>query len=555
MVQDSILKVMKVSLDEFIPYLVKDYDVESLRAYYNFLGLYDRYSDVIVSRNGGTIFKDNKRTGSLRVESRVGQYNTERTLDEIEGFGSTLISNIPLNFSEVILTEEIRNLIWDTFIEALEDYWDNMKGDVSGDRDVLAPFVPRTPMVFEESGDIPSFDLQELEDKLNYLSSKFMQHPHIINGESLFNSKTEVRRFVNSEGTMILTRDSYFFLKISAQTVADDGMVLRNYKRYAVMDIKELPNFETLEKDLEQLVQELESLRKAPVEKGSTRPLLASPECSGVMFHEMLGHRFEAHRIQEDTDWDTFEESLGQKRIPDFITITDDPTLSHYNGQTLFGHYRADDEGVPPKRTILIENGEVKEYLMTRSPVETLFDSNGHARLDEDSSECDIPVARMGNLIIESTEEHSLEEMRGMLIEDCLKLGLKYGYLTLTTRGAYTYNEEEATWQESFILAYRLYAQEVKCKDCEKVHKPGDIELIRGIQLFNSPLVSLFNVRAMSKEKGLGPGYCGAESGCVPVSELAPWVYFNMLETQSIIDGNNQSDLKVPNPIPKKCQT
>ena len=69
---------------------------------------------------------------------------------------------------------------------------------------------------------------------------------------------------------------------------------------------------------------------------------------------------------------------------------------------SLNGEYRYDDQGVAAQRTLLVESGVLRSFLLSRAPVAGFAKSNGHGR----SSPGRDPVARMANLVVQS--KHTL---------------------------------------------------------------------------------------------------------------------------------------------------
>jgi TldD protein len=76
----------------------------------------------------------------------------------------------------------------------------------------------------------------------------------------------------------------------------------------------------------------------------------------GVLFHEACGHCLEADFINKGAS--AYGGLVGQRVAPEFLSAYDDGTLPGRRGS-----YRFDDEGTPSQRTVLIENGILREYL------------------------------------------------------------------------------------------------------------------------------------------------------------------------------------------------
>src|SRR5205814_1047286 len=82
-----------------------------------------------------------------------------------------------------------------------------------------------------------------------------------------------------------------------------------------------------------------------------------------------IGHRIEGHRQKDEAEGQTFTKSVGEKILPEFLSVTFDPTLRKVGGVDLNGWYEYDDEGVPGKPVKAVENGILRSFLMSRSPV------------------------------------------------------------------------------------------------------------------------------------------------------------------------------------------
>ncbi|MCH7663189.1 MAG: hypothetical protein IH859_04880 [Chloroflexi bacterium] len=65
----------------------------------------------------------------------------------------------------------------------------------------------------------------------------------------------------------------------------------------------------------------------------------------------------EGHRQRDEFEGQTFARKLGEKILPDFISILDDPTRPDLGGQPLMGHFRYDDQGVPSQSVTVVEDG------------------------------------------------------------------------------------------------------------------------------------------------------------------------------------------------------
>ncbi len=158
----------------------------------------------------------------------------------------------------------------------------------------------------------------------------------------------------------------------------------------------------------------LEALRKAPVTEPFDGPAILSGRASAVFFHEVLGHRLEGQRQRGDEEGQTFTKDIGKDVLPSFLSVADDPTRTTFGQTWLSGSYTYDDEGQKAQRVELIQDGVLKTFLMSRLPIASFSESNGHGRAQTGR----MPTGRQGNLIVTSTKTVPDAELRKQLIEE-----------------------------------------------------------------------------------------------------------------------------------------
>ena len=182
----------------------------------------------------------------------------------------------------------------------------------------------------------------------------------------------------------------------------------------------------------------------------------------------------------------------------------------------LLGNYAFDDEGVPGVNTVLVDHGVLKTFLMSRSPLVTIQHSNGHGRRQLGF----VPVARQGNLIVTSTKTFTDAELRQKLIELAKQQGKPFGLLIDDIAGGFTFTGrgQPQAFQVTPLVVYKVFAD----------GKPD--QLVRGVDIVGTPLVSLTNIVATGDKQEIFNGYCGAESGSVPVSAVAPSILISEME-------------------------
>ncbi len=278
----------------------------------------------------------------------------------------------------------------------------------------------------------------------------------------------------------------------------------------------------------------MEKLIAAPTAEPFVGPAIFSGRASGVFFHEIFGHRIEGHRQKDESEGQTFTKSVGEKILPEFLSVTFDPNMKQAAGVDLNGWYEYDDEGVPGKTVKAVENGILRSFLMSRSPIDGFDQSNGHGRRQPGLE----IVSRQSNLIVSSTRAVSQDKLRQMLIDEVKKQNKPYGLYFEDITGGFTTTQRAGLQAFSVmpVIVYRVYAD----------GRPD--ELIRGADIVGTPLASFAKIIATSDKTEVFNGYCGAESGSVPVSAVSPAILISEIEIQKKDSGQDLLPL-LPSPL------
>ena len=303
-----------------------------------------------------------------------------------------------------------------------------------------------------------------------------------------------------------------------AVTRADDGMDLFREQTFEAETVEGLPAQAELEAAMRELGKSLEALRKAPVTEPFDGPAILSGRAAAVFFHEVLGHRLEGQRQRGDEEGQTFTKDVGKEVLPTFLSVADDPTLTKFGNTWLSGSYEYDDEGEKARRVDLIEDGVLKTFLMSRLPIASFSASNGHGRAQTGH----VPTGRQGNLIVTSTKTVPEAELRKQLIEEAKKQGKPYGlyFEDISSGFAVTQRSSPQAFQVIPLVVWRVYVD----------GRPD--ELVRGVSIVGTPLAAMKRILATGDKSEVFNGECGAESGTIPVSAVAPAMLLSEMETQ-----------------------
>ena len=266
------------------------------------------------------------------------------------------------------------------------------------------------------------------------------------------------------------------------------------------------------------IARDLIALRKAPVIEPYSGPAILSGQSAAVFFHEIFGHRIEGHRQKDEESSQTFTKKIDHPVLSEFISIVDDPTMKSLAGITLNGYYQYDDEGVKAQRVVVVKDGVLKNFLMSRSPIAGFTKSNGHGRKQAGNR----AVARQGNFLVEASRTVREKELRRLLIEECEKADKPFGLMLAKVTGGFTYTGRglPQAYKLAPVMVYRVYTD----------GRPD--ELVRGADLIGTPLVSLNKVIACGPQAEVFNGVCGAESGHIPVAVISPSILTAEVEIQ-----------------------
>ena len=476
----------------------------------------------------------------LDVDVRVGDYQLDNT-HQIRGPRGT---NTGPNFTYPVLmpidndVDALRSVIWletDQKYKAAVERFIQVKANraIKVDEEDTSADMSREST---QSATLPlatiSVNVPSWENKLKTYSALFKKYPEIYEGTVSLSSNANNDYLVNSEGTSIQNGRSSVRLSIYARSKADDGMELYRFEAFDGYALDRLPGDDKVEETIQTMVKDLRALRAAPVIEPYTGPAILSGRASGVFFHEIFGHRIEGHRQKNESEGQTFTKKVNQSILPDFISVIDDPTAERIDGIDLNGHYAFDDDGVPAQRVNVVEKGILKNFLMSRSPVSGFENSNGHGRKAPGYRS----VGRQGNLIVQATTTISEERMRAQLIEEARKQGKTFGLLFKDISGGFTLTTRAnpQAFEVTPIMVYKIYVD----------GRPD--ELVRGVDLIGTPLTSFSKIVAAGDTSEVFNGFCGAESGYVPVAAVSPAILTTQIEVQKRAKASDRPPILPP---------
>jgi predicted Zn-dependent protease len=193
---------------------------------------------------------------------------------------------------------------------------------------------------------------------------------------------------------------------------------------------------------------------------------------------------------------------MNRPVLPRFLTVVDDPTEKRSGDKELIGSYQVDDQGVPARKVTLVQDGILKDFLMSRRPSKAQPQSNGHGRSGLPGRE----AAQIGNLFIKATEGKSYDDLKKALIEMCKTENLDYGILIKSI------DPDGRGPLGAPVLTYKVYVSD------------GREELVRGAIANTLSVRSLRQIDAVGNDSFVANRLNGAQNAATPVSVVAPSV-------------------------------
>jgi TldD protein len=404
------------------------------------------------------------------------------------------------------------------------------------EEDASADFSAQQPVVavMPKEGKL-TVDRAAWEARLREITAGFREYPTIFYDTAVLQASHETDYFVSTEGTRVSAPNQVARLIVVARTRAADGMDLFRAETFEADSVDHLPAQAEVLAKTKAMAENLIALRSAPITEPYNGPAILSGRAAAVFFHEVLGHRLEGQRQKGDEEGQTFTKLLNKEILPKFLSVADDPTLASFEGHPLSGHYLYDDEGQPARKVELVDDGVLKTFLMSRLPVASFGQSNGHGRAETGK----MPTGRQGNLIVTSTKTVSDAQLREMLKAEAKKQGKAYGlyFEDISSGFAVTTRRSPQAFQVIPLVVYRVYVD----------GRPD--ELVRGVSIVGTPQAALSRIVATGDHQDIFNGECGAESGTVPVSAVAPAMLVSEIETQKQAQGTARPPIVAPPPV------
>jgi len=345
---------------------------------------------------GGLVSTSTTRNRYMSVDVRVGDYHLDSSNfvseDGFQGFlGSTGEVGIDRDYNS------LRQDLWLATDQAYKSAATQMSLKQAFLRSLTKP--PEIDDFFQEPSIVkvdprlePDWTSRNWEEEARAASAVLKNFPDLYDTRVNYYIIYATYYLMNSEGTTLRTSHCIAGIEAALDTQAEDGMPLHNYYAVYVPKAGDLPDPAAVSKGLSDAATQLVALREAPLVSDYTGPVLFDAPAAGSLLAQILEPSLSGARAPLSTvsTFEDFMERIGgvsewsgrvsTRVFPTFASLFDDPSARDFKGQPLLGAYEIDDEGVKGQRVTLVDNGMLKDLLMSRRPGPDFSTSNGHAR-------------------------------------------------------------------------------------------------------------------------------------------------------------------------------
>lgn len=339
---------------------------------------------------------------------------------------------------------------------------------------------------------------EELRELCRRASAAFRRAPGLLQADVEISLNRQWSRLRDSEGTKADFGRDIAEVDMQAVDITTDGMKIRSSRRVLETSSMSWVTAGTLEDSAAAMLSELAALKVAQSTSPFSAPALLDPSAAAAVVLA-LGLRLTGEEQRNPSGAQIFRDKMGRLVLPETLSLRDDPTVVQFRGQSLAGHYRLDDQGIPAAPVDLIEKGVLKSFLLSRYPVIGFPRSNGHGRSNPGVE----PAGMPGNLFLNSSKTYPASGLLSRLRAECLRLGKTHGLWIKSLR---QFTQKSTTGgQDSIRLIGMVSLVEART---------GRVTLTRDLDIVGTPLVLMSRILA----SGSDPRVRNFSAGGVPVS-------------------------------------
>ncbi|MEO0123288.1 MAG: metallopeptidase TldD-related protein [candidate division WOR-3 bacterium] len=495
---------------------------------------------------GGLLSSGESRKREIFVDLRVGNYQLDNS-NFICQTGSSRV--IEAERTDLPIEDEyfaLRHAIWlvtdGTYKKALEKlarkkaYYQNKQTT-----DTIPDFSKVIPCSLIEPVPIVKYDINKLNEKVVKLSEILKNYKSIFESNVRLILKYGNQYFLDSDGAKNVRQEMIAGIEVKAKAQAKTGEIIEDFNGFYSKGLEDF-DFVAIEKSIDAWAETLMmAVNTKGEEESYSGPVLLLGQASCELLFQVLGKGLsgvrqpviESEMLERNipkANFGVFANRLNKRILPEFISVYDDPELKEYNGIPLIGGFSIDEQGVKSEKVELVRNGKLINFLMSRTPVNKIRETNGHARY-YDEVYGPRYIGFVSNLVINS--ERKLNEKE--LIEKLKTLARDYGndYAIIITR-LQTTTPQNA--MERYIRFYQARTKQTPLiSPPENIYKldikTGSIQLITGLDFSQiTPGILKDIVATGDKEYIYNSVYRDDYGDEYPVSIVAPSVLIEEME-------------------------
>jgi TldD protein len=512
----------------------------------------------ITASFGALLSSSTSRSRFMSVDVRVGNYHLDSSNfiseDGFQGFlGSTGQVGIDRDYNS------LRQDLWLATDQAYKAAVTQMSIKQAFLRSLTKPpeiddFSQADPVVKVDPRIEPDWTSRNWEEEARAASAVLKNYPQLYGSRITYSLVYTTNYLMTSEGTILRVSRHLAGIEAGLDTEADDGMPLNNFYAVYTGDPSGLPDPASVSKALTQAATDLMAQREAALVPDYTGPVLFDAPAAAATLAQVLEPSLSGARppLSMTNEFDAFLERaggrsewsgrVGTRVLPASSTLIDDPTLHDFGGVPLLGGYGLDDEGVRGQRVSIVENGMLKNLLMSRRPGPDFYASNGHAR----SGLLTDPRPLSSNLLFQSTDALGAADLRKKFLDACKDDGHEWcleikrmANPALSSISSQDFSDfiggiagGIASGERAPLLVYRVYVSD------------GHEEPVRGGVIQGLTLRSLRNMLAIGNDStvytfmqnaqgGLGGtalGSFGSAQDGIPSTVIAPSIILDDVE-------------------------
>ncbi len=547
------------------------------KPYYIEYRLLDLDERVVSAEFGALLTTSTTRNRFMSVDVRVGNYKLDSSnFLSAEGFrgflGSTGTVGIDRDYNS------LRQDIWlatdQAYKEALDSYSNKQAAlRTLANAPTIDDFAQEPPVVMVEPRLEPDWTSRDWESEVRAVSAVLKNYPELYTSRVTYHLIYATSYLVSTEGTQIRTSRTLAAIEASLGTQAADGMPLHNYLAIYVNRPGQLPPAEEVRQQLDAKGKELAVLRLAPPVQDYDGPMLFEARAAGSLLAQALAPSLNGARppLAMNTRFEQMMQALGgrsewmgrigQRVLPLTVELADDPTAQQFQGHELIASYKVDQEGVQAQKVALVQNGLLKEMLMSRRPGPDSYESNGHGR----STFLAVPRPMTSNLFFTASNGESPEELRKKFLDACKQNGQAFGLVVREMDNPVLASSTQEELSDSLatlasgapngdrmpLLVYRVNVND------------GREELVRGalisqltvrnlralLGMGNDNTVFAYQQSQDAETAGTALGAFGTANGGVPSDVIAPSLLFEEVEVRGPHGEPRSTPLVPPPPL------